>query len=136
MYSVDEADANNGLTHKSYVPQFCSLDIQEAVLSSMLHHDRRELHRRAAHLAGAKLDEAIDEQGQSRTDYRIWKLHHARFFHFLGIVKAESSILKRHATLEDLKGIMSSGKWLGDNCCSTGRIEEGMKISVSWDRAP
>ena len=113
--------------------QFSSQDIQEVVLSSMLHRDRRELHRRAANLAEERLAEAIAEQetAHSRTGYRIWMLNHVMFSHFLGIVKVESSAFKRHVTLEDLRGVLSSGEWLAEKCCGTGRLEECMKISVS-----
>ena len=113
--------------------QFCSQDVQEAVLSSMLHRDRRELHHRAANLARTEADKVIAKQqiGHSGTDYRLWELNHVIFSHLLGILKAESRALKRHVTLEDLRGILSSGKWLAEKCRSTGRLEDCMQIHVS-----
>ena len=92
------------------------------------------LHRRAANLVRIKLTEAIadkQETGHYGIDSRIWELNHVIFFHLIGILKSESRALKRHVTLGDLSGILSSGKWLAEKCRNMGRLEECMQIHVS-----
>ena len=101
----------------------------------MLHRDRRELHRRAANLARTEVDRIIAEQEMGHSGIldclRLWELNHMIFSHLIGILKTESRALKRRVTLEDLRGILSSGKWLAEKCRSTGRLEECMQILVS-----
>ena len=106
----------------------------------MLHHDRRELHRRAAALARTKLDECMQVNGSPRRrssreqpsfeEDRRWELHQQLLHHLVSVVRCESGEVKRYTTLGDLQGISDSGDWLTKQCHAAGRLEEGVEVQV------